>query len=281
MQPRRKSRVAQYDLRLTRHHTCSLFVSQCSRIYRAQKPSPPLRQIAHSSLSSPLISCQGIKTSEATRGDSQINSGADMTRMLLQTFLANDLVDSVTKASRLSKYGSPGGSDYWWGVKQAARRMINDGESYDQAVGCMSNMSVHHQLKDNQDFTFKLYQWKLAHGTFNPVAMIMPIAEVAGPKGELVVKLEPNFAIKRKGVVEAYVLWTFKELRLTSKVARMGIHMLELALQHDAFENWKFFILDVTTGEKFGRRSISAGTPAAVAFALRTQEELLVSGKAA
>lgn len=73
-----------------------------------------------------------------------------MTRMMLQTFLANDLADSVTKATRLAKYNvSPGGGDYWWGAKEAARRIVNDGESYDQAVGAFANMTVPHQLKDN------------------------------------------------------------------------------------------------------------------------------------
>lgn len=205
-----------------------------------------------------------------------------MTRMMLQTFLANDLADSVTKTTRLAKYNvSPGGGDYWWGAKEAARRIVNDGESYDQAVGAFANMTVPHQLKDNQELALKIYQWKLNNKDAAPVGGAMPSAEVSGPKGELIVKLEPAFAVARKGVVEAYVLWTFKELRLSSRVAGMGIHLLELALQHDAQAAWRFYILDTGTLKRFGHSSISSNTADAAAFALRTQEELLISGKAA
>lgn len=205
-----------------------------------------------------------------------------MTRMMLQTFLANDLSDSVTKANRLSKYtSSPGGGDYWWGAKQAARRMINDAESYDQAVAAFSAMTVPHQHSDNQKLCQRIYQWKLKNADLVPVVDEMPTAEIAAPQGELVVKLEPNFAVVRKGVVEAYTLWTFKELRLTSKVAGMGIHLLELGLQHDARADWRFYLLDAVTLERFGHSKIGAGTAAATLFALRTQEELLLSHKAA
>lgn len=205
-----------------------------------------------------------------------------MTRMMLQTFLANDLSDSVTKANRLGKYAStPGGGDYWWGGKLAAKRMINDGESYDQAVGSFAAMTVAHQHKDNQDLAHRIYHWKLKNAGLTPVTAEMPAAEVAAPQGKLIVKLEPNFAVYRKGVVEAYTLWTFKELRLTPKVAGMGVHLLELGLQHDERADWIFYLLDTVTLERFGHGKIGRGTASATLFALRTQEELLLSTKAA
>jgi hypothetical protein len=205
-----------------------------------------------------------------------------MTRMMLQTFLANDLSDSVTKSNRLGKYASaPGGGDYWWGAKEAARRIVNDGESYDEAVGSFAAMSVAHQLRDNQELAHRIYQWKLAQPAFKRVTNEMPNAEVAGPLGKLIVKLEPNFAVWRKGNVEAYVLWTFKELRLTPKVAGIGVHLLELGLQHDLQSSWKFYLLDTITLERFGHSKIVSGTAAATQFALRTQEELLLAKNAA
>jgi hypothetical protein len=201
---------------------------------------------------------------------------------MLQTFLANDLSDSVTKANRLGKYTTtPGGGDYWWGAKQAARRMINDGESYDQAVAAFSAMTVPHQHKDNQELCQRIYQWKLKGASFAPVTDEMPTAEIAAPQGKLIVKLEPNFAVSRKGIVEAYALWTFKELRLTPKVAGMGIHLMELGLQHDDRADWRFFLLDTVTLERFGHSKIGASTADAALFALRTQEELLLASKAA
>jgi hypothetical protein len=205
-----------------------------------------------------------------------------MPRMMLQTFLANDLADSVAKATRLSKYNAtPGGGDYWWGAKEAARRILNDDESYDQAVGAFANMSKPQQAKDNQDLAFRIYQWKLKNKDTSPVLSEMPHAEIAGPKGELVVKLEPNFAVVRKGKIDAYVMWTFKDLRLSSRVAGMGIHLLELGLQHDERADWSFYILDTVTLKRFGHSSISSGTASATQFALRTQEELLLAHKAA
>ncbi|MFT4935578.1 MAG: hypothetical protein ACI9LT_002280 [Pseudoalteromonas distincta] len=205
-----------------------------------------------------------------------------MPRMMLQTFLANDLADSVSKATRLSKYhASPGGGDYWWGAKEAVRRIIAGGESYDQAVGSFANMSKPHQAKDNQELTYRIYQWKLKNKDVEPLHSEMPVAEVSGPQGKLIVKLEPNFAVKRKGVFEAYALWTFKELRLTSPVAGMGVHLLELALQHDDCASWKFYLLDCGSLRRFGHSAVSSGTAAAATFALRTQEELLLNGKAA
>lgn len=201
-----------------------------------------------------------------------------MTRIQLTTFLAHDLSDSVQKTNRLSKYvETPGGSDYYWGLKHAAKKIFVEGISFDEAVGVMSNMTVDHQRVDNQAALKNIYDWKLKHKGIGLEKI--PSGEIAGPTGDLVVKLEPTFAIGVGKRREAYVLWTYKDLRLTRAVAGIGVHLLESGLKSGKFADWHFYVLDVVTGERFGHGCVRKDTPDAAAFALRTQEELLVAMK--
>jgi hypothetical protein len=194
--------------------------------------------------------------------------------MGLTTFLFNDCVDSVTRTTRLAKYADePGGRDYHWAAKQAASKLFYDDISYDQAVAeVMSNMSRPHQRKDNQDALKTIYAWKLA----NPgLAHAPPSGQITGPKTELVIVLKPAFALEKKGVVTAYVPWMFKDERLTANIAGIGVHLLELGLQKDAYENWRFALIDTVTGKCFSRTH--KNTAQAARFMIRTQEELLIA----
>lgn len=200
-----------------------------------------------------------------------------MPRMNLTTFLANDSSDSVTKASKMAKYAdAPGGADYYWGLKHAARKIFLEGEPYDQAVSVMINMTVDHQRRDNQSALRELHSWKLA----NPGDPLEPpTGQIAGPAGELIIKLEPAFAIERNGKREAYVLWTYKDLRLTRAVAGMGILLLEQGLQVGEFADWQFYILDVVTKKRFGHSAIGKSTAMATVAAIQAQESLFLSAK--
>lgn len=200
-----------------------------------------------------------------------------MPRMNLTTFLANDAADSVTKTSKILKYvDSPGGADYYWALKAAAKKMFLDGEPYDQAVGVMANMTVNHQRVDNQTALLAAHQWKLA----NPgEAVAPPSGSISGPKGELIIKLEPAWAVRRKGIVEAYVPWTFKHERIARPVAGMGVWLLESGLQHDDYESWRFYLIDLITGKRFGRDCITKSTAIATMSALETQENIYHNAK--
>ncbi len=199
-----------------------------------------------------------------------------MTRMDLVTFLANDVADSVLKTTRLSKYtSSTSGSDYYWALKKGAAKVFLDGLSYDQAVSVvMSNMTVPHQRSHNQLALKALYSWKLA----NPGEPLdPPIGAFAGPKGELIIKLEPAFGLCIKGKKTAFVPWPLKDFRLNAKVAGMGIYLLEQGLKKGDYADWKFCMIDLVSGDVFNRTH--KDTAKAVDFALRTQEELLISFK--
>jgi len=151
--------------------------------------------------------------------------------------------------------------------------MFMEGMGYDQAVSTtMANMTVDHQRNHNQLALKQLHQWKMAKPGD---AISPPVGEISAPLGALIVKLEPEFALQYKGKKTAYAAWALKDTRLTSKVAGMGIHLLELGLQKEEFHDWKFCMIDVVTGECFKR--CHKGTAQAVEFALRTQEELLIS----
>lgn len=199
-----------------------------------------------------------------------------MTRMDLATFLYNDWVDSCTRTSRIAKYAfDPGGGDYHWAAKQAASKLFYEDMTFDQAVSeVMSNMTRPHQRKDCQNALKSIYDWKMAHPG---VAYLPPSGEITGPKGELSVGLRPAFAIEQKGVVTAYVLWMFKDVRLEPKLAGIGVHLLELGLQHDAYENWRFAIMDTVNGKCFSRTH--KDTAEAAQFMIRTQEEMLIAQK--
>jgi len=200
-----------------------------------------------------------------------------MTRMGLVTFLANDCVDSVARTSRLSKYALPGGGDYHWAVKKGAEEIFVNEASYDEAVSeVMGNMTKSTQRLHSQAALKSLYEWKLSHpGTYVPA----PSGNFVGPKGELIIRLDPSFACVSGGKSTAYVLWLFKELRLTPQVAGMGVHLLQSALGVGEHSNWRFALLDVPAGKVFSRTH--KNTASAVEFAVRTQEELLLSVKKA
>lgn len=196
-----------------------------------------------------------------------------MTRMGLTTFLYNDWVDSVTRTSRLAKYAfDPGGGDYHWAAKQAAAKLFYEDMPFDQAVAeVMSNMTRPHQRKDNQDALKTIYDWKLAHPG---VAHAPPHGEHPAPKGELVITLKPAFALEEKGIVTAYVPWMFKDVRLTPKLAGIGVHLLQLALKKGEHKDWRFALIDTVTGKCFNRTH--KDTAEAADFMVRTQEEMLL-----
>ncbi|TFW10887.1 hypothetical protein EGY25_14370 [Brevundimonas intermedia] len=197
-----------------------------------------------------------------------------MTRMGLVAFLFSDCLDSVSRTTRLAKYADdPGGRDYHWAAKLGAQKMFGDDVSYDQAVAdTMSKISRSHQRLDNQEALKGLYGWKIA----NPgVGKEPPSGELAGPKGELIVSLKPCFAVERKGVTTAYVPWMFKEVRLTAQVASIGVHLLEVGLQKDAYSNWRFALIDTVTQKCFWRTHKHSAK--AANFAIRTTEEILIA----
>lgn len=199
-----------------------------------------------------------------------------MTRMGLPTFLFNDWVDSVTRTSRIAKYASdPGGGDYHWAAKQAAAKIFSEDMPYDQAVAeVMANMTRDHQRRDCQTSLKNIYDWKLA----NPGrARTPPTGEICGPKGELTVTLRPTFALEQKGTTTAYVLWMFKEVRLESKLAGIGVHLLEQGLKHGQRRNWRFALMDTINGKCFARTH--KDTAEAADFMIRTQEEMLIAQK--
>ena len=199
-----------------------------------------------------------------------------MARMSLTTFLFNDCVDSVTRTTRLAKYvDEPGGRDYHWAAKNAASRLFEDDVPYDQAVAeVMSNMTRAHQRADNQDALKAIYAWKQE----NPgLAYAPPAGEVSGPLGELTIVLKPAFALERKGTITAYVPWMFKDERLTSNIAGIGVHLLELGLQTGAYQDWRFALFDTVTKKAFSRTH--KNTAEAAHFLIRSQEEQLAAQK--
>lgn len=200
-----------------------------------------------------------------------------MTRMGLPTFLFNDWVDSVTRTSRIAKYAfDPGGGDYHWAAKQAAAKLFYNDMAYDQAVAeVMSNMNRSHQRQDNQAALKTIYEWKLAHPG---IAHMPPSGEIPGPAGELIVTLRPAFALQEKGITTAYVPWMFKEVRLESKLAGIGVHLLEQGLKHGVYKDWRFALIDTVSGKCFNRTH--KDTAEAAAFMMRTQEEMLLAQKA-
>jgi len=202
-----------------------------------------------------------------------------MPRINLTTFLFNDSVDSVEKARRLGKYANdPGGGDYYWGAKEAAKKLFGEDAPYDAAIAVMANISQPTRRTDNELALRNLYAWKLKHPG---VAIPTPVGTAKGPQGELIVTLRPAYGWLSKAKHEAYVLWTYKDVRLSSRLAGMGVYLLELHLRHGPFANMDFYILDVETGRRFGRRAISKDTPIATVMALQYQEELYLQAKKA
>jgi hypothetical protein len=200
-----------------------------------------------------------------------------MPRIKLTTFLFNDSVDSVEKSRRMGKYVSdPGGSDYYWGVAEGAKRLFADEQPYDRAVAALDNITVEHKRQDNKSALLRLYQWKLGHAGF---PLPVPVGEIMGPGGELVVTLKPAYAWQTKTQKAAYVLWTYKDVRLTAPLAGIGVYFLEQQLRTGNFSDYDFYLLDLATCRRFGRSAISAGTPRAAMMALKYQEDLYLAAK--
>ena len=199
-----------------------------------------------------------------------------MTRMSLTTFLFHDCLDSVTRTTKLAQYAEPGGRDYFWAAKLAASQIFLEDKSFDQAVGdVMLNMTKAHQRQDNHDALKGMYDWKLA----NPGnAHVPPVGEFSGPKDELIITLKPAFALEKKGVITAFVPWMYKDERLTSHVAGMGVHLMEVILQKNEYANWRFAMIDTVAGKVFNKTH--KHTAAAAATCVRTQEETIIAHKA-
>ena len=59
----------------------------------------------------------------------------------------------------------------------------------------------------------------------------------------------------------------------------MGIFLLEMGIQDDCLGEWSYYLLDISTGVRFGHSSIGKSTAAAALSALSSQEQLYLIAK--
>ena len=198
-----------------------------------------------------------------------------MPRILLPTFLRNSCCDSIEKANRLGRYAEPSkdGHDHYWSLKEGAKRLCLEGQSFDEACEVFANMTDQTAIGSNKAALFRMYQWRLKNkGTyFQP-----PSGVIGGPQGQLSIKLEPEFGFLQGGKRKVIQIWTSRSVSLPPSVAGMGVLALELGLKKDEWSDCEFYILNLDSGKKFGPKSITSSADIAFTAELAAQEAMYV-----
>lgn len=198
-----------------------------------------------------------------------------MPRILLPTFLRNSCCDSVEKANRLGRYAEPSkdGHDHYWSLKDGAKRVCLAGQSFDEACEVFGNMTDQAAIADNKAALLRMYQWRLKNKGkfFEP-----PKGSIAGPLGQLIVKLEPEFGFIQRGKRKVIQIWTSRTMQLPPSVAGMGVLALELGLKSGEWDDCEFYVLNLDIGKKFGPKSVTTNADVAFAAELAAQELMYV-----
>lgn len=167
------------------------------------------------------------------------------------------------KVQEYSKYLTPGGYDFYWQLKEAARAFTVGGESFADCAKPIEESPRDVERKHNLDCLKALHKWRDKH---KPESFFSaPAAAHSSPAGLVTIKLEPEFGVVLGGQHRIVQLWNAKGSNLTRTVAGVGIYLLQKNLCVGESAHCKAGILDLRKGELYVADALPANVEAMVA----------------
>jgi hypothetical protein len=153
------------------------------------------------------------------------------------------------KVSEYGRYLTPGGYDFYWRLKEAARAVTVDGDSYVKWAKQIAKSAREAERKHNLEGLKSLQSWTEKS---KPEAFFdAPTGSCCSPEAFVTIKLEPEFGTVINGQHRIVQLWRSTGTRLTRTVAGVGIYLLQKHLCKDAFKDCKAGMLDLRKGELY------------------------------
>jgi hypothetical protein len=171
-----------------------------------------------------------------------------MPQIGLTTFMKLWAQHPSRKEQEYRRYLTPGGYDYYWSMKRAAAALTYGGLKVGEALRILAGIKREAEHQNNLAGITSLSKFLdgLDCSYFAP-----PRGLRTSPKGELTVKVEPQFGVKLQSERRLVTLWNTKSPEMTMPIATVGISLMFDALARDQFGDCTCSILVLRTGKWF------------------------------
>jgi len=189
-----------------------------------------------------------------------------MPNVSLSSFLKILSKGTPQKVQEYGKYLTPGGYDFYWRLKDAARALTVEGKSFAECVKPIEAISRAVEKAHNLEGLKSLQRWlevAAAATFFRP-----PAANCSSPEGLMNVKLEPEFGIVIDGHRRLVQIWNSKGGTLNRTIAGAGIYLIQEYLCRAEFGDCEGAVLDLRKRELYLAAAIPPNIPMIVASEL-------------
>jgi|SRR5882757_3355221 hypothetical protein len=172
-----------------------------------------------------------------------------MPTVSLNAFLKILAKSTPQKTAAYARYLSPGGYDFYWMLKDAARNLTVKAVALDECSKPIEKIDRAVEKKHNLSALKSLDKWlkKQEIQTF----FDCPTSICNSPEGLLAIKLEPAFGCIRGNQRLMVHLWTSQSLNLPRNVAGCGLYLMKQYLCIGEFADCVPAILDLRKRELF------------------------------
>lgn len=189
-----------------------------------------------------------------------------MPTVSLNAFLKILSKSSPQKTAEYARYLTPGGYDFYWMLKEAARALTVGGKDLAECSKPIMSIDRPVEKKHNLNALKSLNAWlekEKITAFFEP-----PSSNFSSPEGLLKVKLEPAFGCVRDNHRLVVHVWNSQSLMLSKNVAACGLYLMQQHLCLDSFADCIPAIRDTRKRELFSARGVPPMIAAMVASEL-------------
>jgi hypothetical protein len=177
-----------------------------------------------------------------------------MPTVSLNAFLKILSKSSPQKTTEYARYLSPGGYDFYWMLKDAARALTIGGKDLDECSKAIVKIDRAVEKKHNLAALKSLDKWLKSHNVVD--FFESPTGICTSPGGHLTIRLEPAFGCVRDGQRLILHAWNSQSITLPKNVAACGLYLIQQHLCTGDFANCIPAILDLRKRELFTARAV-------------------------
>jgi hypothetical protein len=194
------------------------------------------------------------------------------------TFLKCLASSTQEKLRQYALYDQPGGYDFYTQLKRNASAVSSGSKRWDSAQAAIDSIAGDAERKHNRSAMTALRHWVERRNAtlFDP-----PEGLARSPNRGLTVRLNPELGVEFKGSRHVVALWATKKPPLSTRVAGVGVKLLQDALAHGEFADCQFNVLDLRANRIYGSKAIGKDTARLLALEFKIAEDLLRKDAAA
>jgi hypothetical protein len=177
-----------------------------------------------------------------------------MPTVSLNAFLKILSKGSPQKAAEYGRYLTPGGYDFYWMLKEAARALTVGGKPLVECSKAISEINRAVEKKHNLNALNSLDKW-IKKNQIDEFFEI-PISICMSPAGHLTIKLEPAFGCVRNGQRLILHAWNSQSISLSKNVASCGLFLIQQHLCTNGYADCSPAILDLRRRELFSAKAL-------------------------